>query len=132
MPAPRMPLSLACTFRFSAPSSTRATSFMVTTEPSVAALSTMSSNWSTVLSLVRAVIVALSCWLFTAGSAPSWPAETWAFCALSALAKSDGISPNFSILAGSIQMRIAYEVPKTLMSPTPSRRPITSTRLALM
>ena len=107
MPAPGMPLSLAFTVRFSAPSSTRATSLMVTTEPSSADLSTMASNCSTVLSLVRAVMVALSCWSDTAGRAPSWPADTWAFWALSALTRSDGISAYFSILAGSIQMRMA-------------------------
>ena len=93
--------------RLSAPSSTRATSFMSTTEPSTDDFRTMSSNCSTVLSLVRAVMVAFSCWSATAGSAPSWPAETWAFCEFSALTRSDGISAYFSILAGSIQMRIA-------------------------
>ena len=106
-PAPTMPLSLDFTVRLSGPSSTRATSFMVTTEPSVAALSTMFSNCSTVCSLVRAVMVALSCWLVTAGSAPSWPADTWAFWAFRALIRSDGISAYFCISAGSIQMRMA-------------------------
>ena len=107
MPAPRMPLSLAWIDRLSAASSTRATSLMVTTAPSVAVLSTTASNCSGVLSLVRAVMVALSCWFFTAGSAPSWPAETWAFWLFSAATRSEGIRRYFSIFAGSIQMRMA-------------------------
>ena len=67
----------------------------------------MFSNSSTVLSLVRAVIVALSCWSATAGSAPSWPAETCAFWLLSAAITSEGISAYFCSFAGSSQMRIA-------------------------
>ncbi len=107
MPAPGRPLSREVMVRFSAPSSMRATSFRRTTEPSVATLSTMFSNSARLCSLLRAVMVALSCWPPTAGRAPSCPAETCAFCALMALPTSEGISAYFSSLAGSIHTRIA-------------------------
>ncbi|MNT08477.1 hypothetical protein D3C72_1432210 [compost metagenome] len=106
-PAPGWLLRRDFTVRLSASSSTRATSPTVTSEPSVAALSTMPWNSSTVLSLVRAVMVALSIWSLTAGSAPSCPADTCAFCEFSAEMMSDGISANCSSLPGSIQMRMA-------------------------
>jgi hypothetical protein len=93
--------------RLSGPSSTRATSASVTTEPSGAAFSTMALNSSTVCSLVRAVMGALSICPPTAGRAPSWPAETCAFWALSAATMSEGIRAKRSRRAGSIQMRMA-------------------------
>ena len=107
MPAPGLPFRREVMARLSAPNSTRATSFSSTAEPSGATLSRMFWNSSTDLSFVRAVMVALSCWLGGAGSAPSWPADTCAFCAFSAAMMSDGISANFCSSAGFIQMRMA-------------------------
>ena len=107
MPAEALPARRDWIVRLSAPSSTRATSFSSTSEPSAAARSTTFSNCSGVLSLLRAVTVALSSCCEVAGSPPSWPAETCAFCALSAAPTSDGISANFSSLRGSSQTRIA-------------------------
>ena len=107
MPAPGLPFRREVMERLSAPSSTRATSLISTAEPSGATLSKMFLNSSTVLSLVRAVMVALSCWSGAAGRAPSCPAETWAFCAFSAAMMSDGINANFCNRAGFIQMRMA-------------------------
>ena len=107
IPAPGMPLRSEAAFALSLPSSTRATSFSSTTEPSGADFSSTFSNCSTVCSLLRAVIVALSCWSGSAGRSPSLPADTCVFCAWMALAMSDGISAYFSSLAGSIQIRMA-------------------------
>ncbi len=106
-PAPGWPFRMERTVRLSASSATRATSAMVTTEPSLCALSTMSWNSCTVCSLERAVTVALSIWPGTAGRAPSWPAETCTFCVFSAATRSEGTRAYFSISAGSIQMRMA-------------------------
>ena len=107
MPAPGLPFRRRVMLRLSAPSSTRATSFISTAEPSRCTFRKMFSNSAAVRSLVRAVMVALICWSPAVGSAPSWPADTCAFCAFRALIRSDGIRANFSSFAGSIQMRMA-------------------------
>ncbi len=39
------------------------------------------------------MMVALSCWPGTAGSAPISPLETWTFCARTAAATSPGVMP---------------------------------------
>ena len=107
MLAPGWPFRREVMVRFSAPSSMRATSFRRTAAPSVVDLRTICSNSSLVCSLLRAVMVALSCCSPTAGRAPSWPADTCAFCALMALPMSDGMSAYFSSLPGSSHTRMA-------------------------
>ncbi len=60
------------------------------------------------------------------GSAPIWPAETWVFCAWTAVMTSAGVSWYEASLSASSQMRMAYCEPKIRVSPTPSMREIGS------
>ncbi len=64
---------------------------------------------------------------FGAGSAPSLPAATCTFCAVTAAITSPGISPRENILSGSSHRRMEYWLaPKTDTLPTPSMRLSTS------
>ncbi len=87
--------------------STRATSPRWTREPSGLTRSSTARNCSGVWKRVCAVMVALSRCPSTAGSPPSWPADTWAFWACSALETSSGVIRYLASRAGSSQIRMA-------------------------
>ena len=62
-----------------------------------------------------------------AGSAPSVPAATCTFCAVTALITSPAISPRASSLSGLSHRRMEYSLaPKICTLPTPSSRLMTS------
>src|SRR3546814_5115473 len=111
MPAAGIPLKRLTDVYDSLPSSTRATSDSRTTAPLPSDLRIISLNCSTVRSRLREVTVALSAWPSTAGSEPSEPEETSAFCDWIALVTSDGIrrSEEHTSELQSI-MRISYDV----------------------
>jgi hypothetical protein len=99
-----------------------ARSLSLTVEPSGLVRSTMASNCSGDCSSDRALMVALSCCPWLAGTAPNWPAETWTFCACSAVITSVVVMWKFCSLAGFSQIRMAFWVPNSSSSPTPSSR----------
>ena len=61
-----------------------------------------------------------------AGRPPSWPDDTWTFCAAMAVLTSIGVRLKLFNLAGSSQIRMAYWEPNTWKSPTPAVREIGS------
>ncbi len=126
MPDDGRPLMKVSISDDSPPSSTRATSPRYTRDPSGETRSRMARNCSGVWRRVWAVMVAVSRCPSTAGSPPSWPADTWAFWACSAFETSIGVIRYLASRAGSSQIRMAYCEPKVVTSPTPDTRLIGS------
>ena len=96
----------------------------------VAILTMMFSNSSTSSSRPATLTGNWKLWPAGAGGMPSWPAGTWRFCCWMALMTSLGSSPRVLSISGSSQTRMLYwPTPKTVTSPTPGSRAMTSRRL---
>ena len=95
-------------------------------EPSSEVFSRIAPNCSAVCSRDCTDTVALSSCVAGAGRLPSWPADTWAFCACTAKVTSAMVSWKLLSFIGSTQMRIAYCEPNTWKLPTPLMRLIGS------
>jgi hypothetical protein len=123
MPVDGLPFRRAELAKVCALSSTRATSFSRTVEPSVLARSTMLPNCSTALvSWPGTTTVAEMAWPCVIGRSPMLPADTCAFCARMAALTSAGDRLKPTSFSGSSQMRIAASVPNSCAWPTPGRR----------
>ena len=101
-----LPLRRLSESMLAAPSSTRATSWMRSTEPSGLARSTMSPNCSGVTSRPWVWTLSWNCWSSSVGRAPMRPTGAWMFCCWMAVMMSEGASLRLISRLVSNQTRI--------------------------